>query len=76
MDVHHKILSIFLYVWNFLLKKNTEGNATRFFEWVWQTESEIPLEGKKYKIALKILKQNYLEELVLPDIKKYILKLE
>lgn len=35
------------------------------FDGVWQAESEIPLEGKNYKIALKVLRQNYLEELTL-----------
>lgn len=37
--------------------KNVGGNAIRIFYGIWQAEYEIPLEGKKCKIDLKVLKQ-------------------
>lgn len=49
--------------------KNVGGNAIRIFYGIWQAEYEIPLEGKKCKIDLKVLKQSYLEEFALSDIK-------
>ena len=59
----------FFWIFETFLFKKRWGKQQQDFYGTWKAKPESPLDGKTYKIALKALKQNYLEEFALPDSK-------